>query len=143
MSPAPTMHARVEAYLAARRSLGFDLRVAGRQLLGFARFADHAGHRGPLTVAVAVRWAQSARRATRLTWARRLQVLRPFMKYRAQFETGTEMVPSNLFGPVYRRLVPHIYTEAEICTLLDAAAQLRSGPKIRPSRRRVLVSHRQ
>lgn len=134
MSPAPTMHARVDAYLAARRSLGFDLRIAGRQLLGFARFADHAGHRGPLTVAVAVRWAQSARRATRLTWARRLQVLRPFMKYRAQFETGTEMVPSNLFGPVYRRLVPHIYTEAEIRALLDAAAQLRSvmGLRLRP-----------
>jgi site-specific recombinase XerD len=134
MSLAPTMHARVDAYLAARRSLGFDLRIAGRQLLGFARFADHAGHRGPLTVAVAVRWAQSARRATRLTWARRLQVLRPFMKYRAQFETGTEMVPSNLFGPVYRRLVPHIYTEAEIRALLDAAAQLRSvmGLRLRP-----------
>ena len=134
MSSAPTMHARVEAYLAARRSRGFDLRIAGRQLLGFARFADHAGHRGPLTVAIAVRWAQSARRATRLTWARRLQVLRPFMKYRAPFETGTEIVPSNLFGPVSRRLVPHIYTEAEIRTLLDAAAQLRSvtGLRLRP-----------
>jgi integrase len=125
MSPAPTMQALVEAYLAARRSLGFDLRIAGSQLLAFARFADHTGHRGPLTVAVAVRWAQSARRATRLTWARRLQVLRPFMKYHAQFETGTEIVPSNLFGPVHRRLVPHIYTEAEIRALLDSAAQLR------------------
>ncbi|SRR6266851_161469 len=134
MSPAPTMHAQVEAYLTARRSLGFDLRIEGRQLLGFARFADHAGHRGPLTVAVAVRWAQSARRATRLTWARRLQVLRPFMKYRAQFETGTEIIPSNLFGPVHRRLVPHIYTEAEIRALLDAAAQLRpvTGLRLRP-----------
>jgi len=128
------MHAQVEAYLTARRSLGFDLRIEGRQLLGFARFADHAGHRGPLTVAVAVRWAQSARRATRLTWARRLQVLRPFMKYRAQFETGTEIIPSNLFGPVHRRLVPHIYTEAEIRALLDAAAQLRpvTGLRLRP-----------
>ena len=134
MSPAPTMHARVEAYLAARRSLGFDLRIDGRQLLSFARFADHAGHQGPLTVAVAVRWAQRARRATRLTWARRLQVLRPFMKYRAQFETGTEIVPSSLFGPVHRRLVPHIFTEAEIRALLDGAAQLRSvmGLRLRP-----------
>lgn len=134
MSPAPTMHALVDAYLAARRSHGFDLRIAGGQLLGFARFADQAGHRGPLTVALAVRWAQSARRATRLTWARRLQVLRPFMKYRAQFETGTEIVPSHLFGPVHRRLVPHIYTEAEIEALLDAAAQLPplTGLRLRP-----------
>jgi len=134
MSPALTMRALVDAYLVTRRSLGFDLRIDGRQLLAFARFADHAGHRGPLTVAMAVRWAQSARRGTRLTWARRLQVLRPFMKYRAQFDPGTEIVPSNLFGPAHRRLVPHIYTDAEIRALLDAAAQLRpiTGLRLRP-----------
>jgi integrase len=128
------MQARVDAYLAARRSLGFDLRIAGRQLLSFARFADQTGHRGPLTIAVAVRWAESARRATRLTWARRLQTLRPFMTYRAQFDPGTEIAPSGLFGPVHRRLVPHIYTEAEIRALLDAAAQLPpvTGLRLRP-----------
>jgi hypothetical protein len=56
------------------------------------------------------------------------------MKYRVQFETGTEIVPSNLFGPAHRRLVPHIYTEAEIGALLDAAAQLRpvTGLRLRP-----------
>ncbi len=124
MKPASTMWALVTAYLAARRSMGFDLGIAGRQLLAFARFADQTGHRGPLTVAVAVHWAQSARRATRLTWARRLQTLRPFMKYRAQFDPGTEIAPPGLFGPVHRRLVPHIYTEAETAALLDVAAQL-------------------
>lgn len=134
MSPAPTMHAHVDAYLAVRRSLGFALRIEGRQLLSFARFADHEGHQGPLTVAVAVRWAQQTRRATRLTWARRLQVLRPFMKFRAQFDAGTEIVPSTLFGPVHRRRVPHIYTEAEIRALLEAAAQLPpvTGLRLRP-----------
>src|SRR5690242_1141790 len=125
MRPGSTMQAQVEAYLAARRSMGFDLRIAGRQLGAFARFADQAGHRGPLTVALAVRWAQSARRRARLTWARRLQTVRPFMKYQTQFNPGTEIIPSGLFGPVCRRLVPHIYTEAEIGALVDAAAQLR------------------
>jgi integrase len=105
--------------------MGVDLRIEGRQLRAFARFADQTGHRGPLTVDVAVRWAQSARHGTRLTWARRLQTLRPFMKYRAQFDPGTEIAPSGLFGPVHRRLVPHIYTEAEVSALIDAAAQLR------------------
>ena len=77
MSPTSTMRPLVDAYLAARRSVGFALRIDGRQLHAFARFADHARHRGPVTVALAVRWAQSARRGTRLTWARRLQTLRP------------------------------------------------------------------
>ena len=132
MTPAPTLQAQVDAYLAVRRSMGFDLRIAGQQLCAFARFADQTGHRGPLTVAVAVRWAQSARRATRLTWARRLQTLRPFMKYRAQFDAATAIVPSGLFGPVHRRLVPHIYTEAEIAALLEAAAQLQPVTALRP-----------
>lgn len=132
MRPAPTMQAQVDAYLAVRRSMGFDLGIAGRQLLAFARFANETGHRGPLTVAVAVRWAQSARRATRLTWARRLQTLRPFMKYRAQFDAATEIVPSGLFGPVHRRLVPHIYTGAEIAALLEAATQLQPVTALRP-----------
>jgi len=134
MSAPPTMHALVDAYLAARRSMGFDLRVDERQLRGFARFADQSGHQGPLTVALAVRWAQSTPRGTRLTWARRLQVLRPFTKYRAQFEAGTEIIAPNLLGSVYRRLVPHIYTQAEIAALLEAAAQLRpiTGLRLRP-----------
>jgi integrase len=115
--------------------MGFDLRIDERQLRAFARFADHADHHGPLTITLAVRWAQSARRGSRLTWARRLQTLRPFMKYRAQFDPATEIIPSGLFGPVHRRLVPHIYTDAEIRALLTAAAQLpvRAGLRLRPS----------
>ncbi len=134
MNSASTMRARVDVYLAARRSLGFDLRIEGRQLRAFAQFADHAGHRGPVTVALAVRWAQRSRRETRLTWARRLQTLRPFMKYQAQFDPETEIAPPDLFGPVHRRLVPHIYTDTEIAALLDAAAQLRpvTGLRLRP-----------
>jgi integrase len=132
MRPAPTIQKLVEAYLEARRSMGFELEIAGSQLLAFARFADQIGHRGPLTVALAVRWAQSARRATRLTWARRLEVLRPLMKYRAQFDAKTEIVPPRLFGPAHRRLIPHIYTDQEIESLLHAATQLRPITGLRP-----------
>lgn len=68
MSPRSTMQGLVDASLAARRSMGFDLRIDGQQLCAFARFAEQTGHRGPVTVALAVRWAQSARQGTRLTW---------------------------------------------------------------------------
>jgi len=40
MSATMTWAARVEAYLAYRRSFGFDLSVEGGQLGSFARFAD-------------------------------------------------------------------------------------------------------
>lgn len=57
MNDAHTMVSRVENYLAARRHMGFDLGIAGRQLLAFARFSDQAGHCGPVTLDLAVRWA--------------------------------------------------------------------------------------
>ncbi len=50
MNPAPSMLSLVQAYLDERRRLGFALAIPGAQLLSFARFADRAGHRGPLTV---------------------------------------------------------------------------------------------
>ena len=100
MTHAPTMVSLVEDYLAARRQMGFALGIAGGQLLAFGRFADQAGHCGPVTLDLAVRWAQSSRRDTPLTWARRLEVLRPFAKYRSQFDAGTAVLPTTIFGPL-------------------------------------------
>lgn len=130
MSPVSRIHAAVEAYLVARRSMGFDLRIDERQLRAFARFADAVGHRGPITVALAVQWAQQAGSGRRLTWARRLQTLRPLTRYLVPLEPDTELVPNGLFGPTSRRLVPHIYTEPEIAALLQAAAALPSRPTL-------------
>ncbi len=46
MSATPTWAARVEAYLAYRRSFGFELSIEGGQLKSFARFADQRGAEG-------------------------------------------------------------------------------------------------
>lgn len=138
MKQAPTMISLVEEYLAARRRMGFALEIAGEQLLGFARFADEDGHRGPVTADLTVRWAQSSRQATPLTWARRLEVLRPFTRYRSQFDAATEIVPRSFFGPAHRRLVPHIYEEEEIVALLKATDNLLPAGGLRPLTYRTL-----
>lgn len=132
------MAARVEDYLVARRQMGFDLDIAGSQLLAFARFADEAGHGGPITLDLAVRWARSASRPTALTMARRIEVLRPFAKYSAQFEPGTAILPNRYFGPAHRRLVPHIYTGQEIASMLSAASRLMPVGGLRPLTYRTL-----
>lgn len=134
----PTMVSLVEQYLVARRQMGFALEVAGKQLLTFGRFADESGHRGPVSLELAVRWAQSSQRATPLTWARRLEVLSPFAKYRSQFDAGTVIVPRRFFGPAHRRLVPHIYSEEEIIALLNASDDLRPTDGLRPLTYRTL-----
>lgn len=45
----------------------------------------------------------------------------------------TEIPPRGLFGPAHRRLVPHIYTEAELSALLEAANGLAPERGLRPA----------
>lgn len=132
MKRTATMVSQVEQYLALRRRLGFELRTAGAQLLAFARFADASGHRGPISLDLAVRWARSSERARPITWADRLGLLRPFAKYRLRFDAATQIPPLRLLGPGYCRLVPHIYTAGEIASLLQAANGLSPKEGLRP-----------
>lgn len=119
-----TMWSKVEAYLAERRRAGFALKIDGYQLARFARFTDESGYRGALTVAVASRWALASKHGRRLTAARRIEVLRGFARYCQAFEPAAEIPPLYLFGPGHRRLTPHIFTDAELRSLLQAALSL-------------------
>lgn len=131
MSGPATMVARVEAYLAARRGLGFQLRIEGGELLRFARYADTSGHRGPVTVELALRWAQTAASSTRLYRARRIETVRCFARHQALIEPATEIPPARVLGPAHRRTQPHIYSQAQIAQLLALAARLPSRKGLR------------
>jgi integrase len=132
MNPA-TMVSKVKAYLSYRRQAGYALRIAGRQLLSFAQFADHSSHRGPLTVDLTSRWALANRTGLALTAARRIEVIRPFARYCQMFDSKAEIPSQKLFGPGHRRLTPHIYTEQEIGALLAASAHLSPANGLRPA----------
>jgi len=54
-----TMLERAQEYVEYRRALGYRCGVDGGQLLTFARWADDLGHRGPITVALALQWANA------------------------------------------------------------------------------------
>jgi integrase len=132
MSTTLTILLQVEQYLTARRAMGFDLRGEGYQLRAFARFAQQQGSAGVLTTDFAVRWARSSTKPGPVTAARRLEVLRPFLKYCRQFDAAIEVVPAALCGRAHRRVTPHIYTEAEIANLLQAAKNLSPTDGLRP-----------
>ena len=131
MSTATSMVDLAEEYLDYRRRLGFRLCTEGKMLLAFARHADRAGHRGPVTTELAVRWARLPAGAAPLYQARRLQVVRGFARYRAIFDPATEVPPEGLLGPAQRRVTPHIYSEDELSALLTAARRLRSPTGLR------------
>ena len=134
MTEARTMLSFAEDYLTERRALGFDLRIPGDQIRAFARFVDAMGHIGPLTTRVTLDWVQGqAKHAKPFSWARRLDVLRPFARYLTRLDPATEFPQTAIFGRSHRRLAPHIYSEQEICDLLVAARRLAPHGGLRPA----------
>ncbi len=122
-----TMQTHVANYLAERLRLGYGRSRIGPAIAHFARYVDQLKHRGPLTVELMAQWAKDrCKKAEPTAWARRLKLLRPFMRYLRQFEPLTEVPEESVFGPVPDRLTPHIYQEQEIVDLLAAARTL--GP---------------
>ena len=131
MNATASWGARVDAYLAYRRSLGFSLLPESLYLPQFARFAEQ--QRAPrLTAQLAMDWACTSTRQTPITRANRIMRLRGFAKYCQRFDPTAEIPPPGLFGRTRRRLVPHIYTEQELTELLDATSKLRPHAGLRP-----------
>ncbi|OGA49935.1 MAG: integrase [Betaproteobacteria bacterium RIFCSPLOWO2_12_FULL_63_13] len=125
MSRILNLRARVRQYLRERRRLGFALRTMGYALRSLAAYAQD---RRPLTLEVMAEWARRDRAGSSdpRTWARRLKLLRPFLRWLQQFEPRTEVPEDAIFGRVGERTAPHIYTEQEIVDLLVAARRI--GP---------------
>jgi integrase len=122
-APADAFVTLATQYLAERRALGFALTIAGRQLLAFARFADAHTPAPRLTVALVVAWAQSVPAVSAVTWARRVEIVRPFARFLRQRDPTTEVPPPGLLGRAHRRLAPHVCTPAEISALLAHSRQ--------------------
>jgi integrase len=129
---APSFVLLVDDYLALRRDLGFDVETPRWLLRDFARYADRAGHRGPITVDLAVRWAGSACPGAPAHAERRLRAVRMFARHHAAFDSATEVPPAGLFGRVPRRRQAHIYSDPEISALLRECSLLRPRDGLRP-----------
>ena len=122
----------VEKYLSNRRSLGFALANDEIMLRKFAEYADRGQHEH-LTVELATEWARCSKVQSPITWARRIEILRGFALYLRRVDSDTEVPPTDLFGPSHRRLVPHVYTEAEVLDLLEASKLLTPRDGLRPA----------
>ena len=112
--PSNNLASRVQQFLDERRRLGFKLQAALRMLPAFERFVANADHTGPLTIDLMVQWASQVHarhmvdgQADRGTVARRLVVLRPFMRWLRQFEPATEVPDDSSVGALPGRVAPH------------------------------------
>lgn len=110
-------------YLALRRALGFKLYHHTWWLPDFVVFVESQGA-STITAELALRWAQQPASGSPDWWAKRLSAIRQFARYRHASDPRTEIPPVDLL-PVQRlRKRPYLYTDEEICALLNQARQL-------------------
>jgi integrase/recombinase XerD len=116
---------QLDRYLSVRRSLGYDLRTEERRLRRFARFADQEGAPHIDTV-LFLRWDASLPDATPSTRSARLSAVRLFAQWLSSIDPAHEVPPRGLLPDRSQRPRPHIYSEAEIASIIAAAKALPS-----------------
>jgi len=81
------LHAALDEYLALRRALGHELRLAGHRLQQFLAFAGQAGATY-ITTDLELAWATLPASTQPAEWARRLGIARRFAEYCAGGKTA-------------------------------------------------------
>ena len=121
-----SLSVRLQHYIAARRSLGFDLSSHERVLRRFAEFADGEGT-DHITVDLFLRWKKHYGSADNNTWATRLSMVRVFASWLQGSDPRTEVPPHGLIRGKPRRARPFIYTDGQIVSIVTEAARLPSS----------------
>ena len=135
---ASPMAQHFRAYIALRRSLGFELRSQAHILLKFDRILQQEMSKsGPVTPTMIESFLRSLDGLQPLTRRHQLSTVRQFLRYAQQFEPQT-FIPARVYEPAGSTPhVPHVYTDEEIRALLQ---QARLYP-LRPAQSRGLTYH--
>lgn len=115
----------LEEYLALRRSLGYKLERAGQVLADFVAELDDAGI-SHISTEVALSWAIDTTSPESSWRAQRLGYVRGFARYLHTVDPRHQVPPIGLVPRRHGRLVPYLFSAADIEALMDAASRLRS-----------------
>jgi integrase/recombinase XerD len=124
-------------YLSLRRALGFQLARAGWLLGQFVGYLE-AHDMDTVTTEHALAWATLPAGASAHWQAIRLSVVRGFAAYLHSIDPSAEVIPARLFRPGVCRATPYLYSDAEIGSLIRAAAALQ--PRLRAATYQALIS---
>jgi len=125
-----TLTAAINDYVTMRQGLGFKLVQVEGLLRNFATFMDTQG-RSWVTTELTLQWALQPTGGQPASWAKRLNAVRGFARYRSATDARTEIPDRGLLPNRPRRAKPHLYTEDEIANLLAAASALKSDSGLR------------
>lgn len=124
--------ALVEDYVALRRRLGYRSPSQERALRALARYLDLRGHHGPIPLESCLDWAASTASPDPCNPARRLTMVRGFLRHLSALDGATEVPAPHSLGPTGHRKPPHVYSDDEIGDLLRAAVGLAPSGGLRP-----------
>ena len=119
-----TLGEHVDDYLRLRRALGFKLERHGQllpQLVAYLEAADA----NTVTRELAISWARLPASAHPRHWAARLAIARGFAAYLQTIDPATEVPPAGVFAVRYQRPTPYLWSQTDVCRLLEAARGLR------------------
>ena len=114
----------VRDYLRLRRALGFKLERAGRLLPQLVAYLEAAGV-ATVTSELAIAWARLPGHTHPNHWAQRLAIARGFARYLRALDPATEVPPPGVFPTRRHRPTPFLWSQRDICRLLQSARALR------------------
>jgi integrase/recombinase XerD len=118
-----SLASHLESYLELRHRLGFKLRLAGGLLRRFVLFAQERKARF-ITRKLALDWATLPADCQPAQWANRLGILRRFALHVSAVDPRTEVPPQELLPHRYHRKPPYLYSDKEICQLIQTLGSL-------------------
>ncbi len=131
------MRQAIEAYLAVRRTSGFELKNDDYLLHSYARFAAERGE-SRVRTATALAWA--ARSTSVVQRDVRLKSVCRFARFIRLEDEGHELPPAAYFACRKTRRLPSIYSDAELERLIEAALQLGPPGALRPDTYATLIA---
>jgi integrase/recombinase XerD len=117
------LSAQLQAYLAMRRALGYQLHGQEPLLAGLIAVVERRGE-SRVSIDAVLAWATDDGTAGRGQAARRLSMARRFITYLAAFDPDTEVPPANLLPGGTVRSTPYIFSPEQVQALIAAARQL-------------------
>ena len=81
----------LESYIEYKHSLGFEIKQEISVLRNFQRYTLEKDYTGALTKNIVLEWISSGNQKYK-TMGRKIEVLRPFMKYSSFFDSKTEVI---------------------------------------------------
>jgi integrase len=119
-----SLHDELDAYLIARRQLGFQLKTTENLLRQFCNWLAERGSTELFTIDQAVQWAMYPRDARPVWWSQRLTAVRPFAAYLNASGAPTPIIPKGLLPARTTRCAPYIYSQSDLDQFLAGCSSV-------------------